>query len=72
MAHIDRLGLSYLFWIPTVLVNHDLLIALVEHFHSEMNMFHFLVGEITITPKDIYMILWIPFHGSRVVYDVVP
>ena len=70
MAHIDRLGLSHLCWIPVVLVNHNLLTALVEHFHSKTNTFHLPQGE-TVTPKDIYRILYIPFHRPRVVYDMV-
>ena len=72
LAHIERLGLSSLCQIPTVMVNHGLLTALVEHFHSEMNTFHLPMGEMTITPEDIWQILRIPFHGARVVYDTTP
>ena len=54
------------------MVNHGLLTALVERFHSEMNTFHLPMGEMTITPEDIRRILMIPFHGARVVYDTVP
>ena len=68
-AHIDALGLTHLCDLPDIRVNHDLLGALVERFHSETNTFHLLPGEVTITPKDIYWILRIPFHGSRVDYD---
>ena len=64
MAHIERLGLSSLCQILVVLVNHGLLIALVEHFHLEMNTFHLPMGEMTITPKDIWRILGIPFHDA--------
>ena len=71
MVHIDRLGLSHLCQIPIVLVNHRLLTALVEHFHLETNTFHLPLGEMTITPEDIYKILCIPYHGLRVVYDTV-
>lgn len=53
-------------------VNHDMLTDLVEHFHSEHNTFHLLVGEMTITPKDIYRILRIPFVGDKVDYDSTP
>lgn len=71
-AHIARLGLSSLCWILAVMVNHGLLTTLVEHFHSEMNGFHLPVGEMMITPEDIWRILRIPFHGAKVVYDRVP
>ena len=53
------------------MVNHGLLNALVERFHSETNTFHFPIGEMTVTPEDIWRILRIPFHGPRVVYDTV-
>ena len=72
LAHIERLGLFSLCQIPVVMVNPGLLTALVERFHSEMNTFHLPMGEMTITPEDIWWILRIPFHGARVVYDTVP
>ena len=72
LAHIERLGLSSLCRIPAVTVNHGLLTALVERFHSETNTFHLPVGEMTITLEDIWRILRIPFHGARVIYDTVP
>ena len=53
LAHIERLGLSLFFWIPTVMVNHGLLTALVERFHAETNTFPFPMGEMTVTPEDI-------------------
>lgn len=72
MAHIERLGLTSLCRIPALLVNHGLLIAFVEHFHSKTNTFHLPQEEMTVTPEDIYRILRIPFHGPRVSYDIVP
>ena len=72
LAHIERLGLSSLCRIPAVMVNHGLLTDLVERFHSEMNTFHLPMGEMTITPEDVWRILRIPFHGARVMYDTAP
>ena len=72
LAHIEWLGISSLCQIPIVMVNHDLLTALVEHFHSETKTFYLPMGEMTVTPEDIWRILRIPFHGARVVYDTVP
>lgn len=69
-AHIEGLGLLFLHDILNIQVKHGLLGALVKHFHSEMNTFHFLMGEMIVTPEDIYRILQIPFHGARVEYDV--
>ena len=69
LAHIDVLGLTHLRDMPDLRVNHDLLTALVEHFHSETNTFHLPQGEMTVTPEDVYRILRVPFHGPRVEYD---
>lgn len=54
---------------PNLWVNHSLLNALVERFHSETNTFHLPQGEMTVTPEDVYKILSVPFHGLRVEYD---
>ena len=71
-AHIDAMGLTHLCDLPDIRVNHGLLGALVERFHSKMNTFHLSPGEVTVTPEDIYRILRIPFHGMRVEYDRRP
>lgn len=46
-----------------------MLTTLVERFHLEHNAFHLLTREMTITPEDIYRIIWIPFTGDIVEYD---
>ena len=71
-VHIEAMGLTHLCDLPNIRVNHSLLGALVEHFHSKMNTFHLPPGEVTVTPEDIYRILRIPFHGMRVEYDRRP
>lgn len=68
-VHIDLCGLTHLLRLPDICVNHGMLMALVEHFHSKHNTFHLLVGELTITPEDVYRILRIPFAGDKVDYD---
>lgn len=57
---------------PNIHVNHGMLTALVEHFHFEHNTFHLSIGEMTITPKDIYKILRILFVGDKLDYDSTP
>lgn len=54
---------------PDIHVNHEMLTALVERFHSEHNTFHLPVGEMTITPEDVYRILRILFDGDKADYD---
>ena len=56
-AHIDALRLTHLCDLPDIWVNHGLLGALVEHFHSKMNTFHLPFGEVTVTLEDVYRIL---------------
>lgn len=69
-AHIDLCGLTHLLQMLDIHVNHEMLIELVEIFHSKHNMFHFPVGEMNITLKDVYKILWIPLAGNKVDYDL--
>lgn len=68
-AHIDLYGFRYLLQMPDIHVNHGMLTALVDHFHSEHNTFHLPVGEMTITLEDIYMNLRISFAGYKLDYD---
>lgn len=68
-AHIDLCSLTHLLRLSDIRVNHGMLTTLVERFHSEHNTFHLPVGEMTITPKDVYRILRIPFVGNKVDYD---
>lgn len=68
-AHIDLCGFTHLLDMSYIRVNHGMLNALVERFHSEHNTFHLPVGEMTITPEDIYRILRIMFVGDKIDYD---
>lgn len=71
-AHIEACGFGHLLQMLVIRVNHKLLSALVERFHSEHNTFHLPIGEMTITPEDVYKILRIPFSGRRVDYHPSP
>lgn len=68
-AHIDLCSFGHLLHMLDIHVNHGVLTALAERFHSKHNTFHLLVGEMTITPKDVYQILRITFAGNKVNYD---
>lgn len=68
-APIDVCGLTHLLSFLDICVNHGILTTLVERFHSEHNTFHLSVGELTITPEDVYRILYIPFARDKVDYD---
>lgn len=64
-VHLAACGFEHLIHLPDIRVNHGLLTALIERFHSETQTFHLLIGEITVTPEDVYRILRIPFHALR-------
>lgn len=68
--HIDRCGLTSLLDMSRHLINHGLLTALAEHWHSKHNTFHLSTDEMTITPEDVYRILCIPVMGELVYYDL--
>lgn len=68
-AYIDLCRLTHLLQLLDIHVNHGMLTTLVESFHSEHNTFHLPVGEMMITPKDIYRILCVPFSRGKVDYD---
>lgn len=46
-----------------------LITTLVERWHSETCSFHLPIGEASITLEDVWLILHIPIHGARVIYD---
>lgn len=71
-GHIGLCGFGFLLQMPDIHVNHGMLTALLERFHYEYNTFHLPVGEMTITPENIYTILRISFAGDKVDYDSTP
>lgn len=69
ITHLDALDLTHLREVHDIWLNHDPLTTLVKRFHIKTNIFHFPLGEMKVTPKDIYQILRIPFHGPCIEYD---
>ena len=65
ISHVNSLGLSHLCWILALVVNHDLLIVLIECFHSEMKTFHFPLGEMTITQRTSTIFYEYPSKGHK-------
>lgn len=49
--------------------NRGLLTPLAKRWHSEHNMFHLPIGEISVTVEDVYRILHIYVIGDLVQYD---
>ena len=66
MQYIDAAGLTELFKVPDMEVDHALIMALVERWHPETNTFHLSHGEIGIILQDIEVMLGIPMDGLPV------
>ena len=66
MQYIDATGLTGLFEVPDMEVNHALITALVEQWCLEMHTFHLPHGETGITLQDIEVMLGILVDGLLV------
>ena len=66
MQYIDAAGLTGLFKVPDMEVDHALIMALVERWHPETHTFHLPYGEMGITLQDIKVMLGIPVDGLPV------
>lgn len=69
VRHIDACGLRHLLYMPNIIHNRGLLIALAERWHNEHNKFHLPNGEISVTLEDVYKIVCISVIGEFVQYD---
>ena len=66
IQYIDAAGLTGLFKVPDMEVNHALITALVERWRPETHTFHLPYGEMGITLQDIEVMLGIPVDGLPV------
>ena len=66
MQYIEATGLTGLFKVPDMEVDHALITALVERWRPETHMFHLPQGEMGITLQDIEVMLGIPVNGLLV------
>ena len=66
MQYIDVVGLTGLFKVPDMEVDHALITALVERWRLETHTFHLPHGEMDITLQDIEVMLGIPMDGLPV------
>ncbi|KAJ7960703.1 serine/threonine-protein phosphatase 7 long form-like [Quillaja saponaria] len=61
---VDKAGFGYLRSIPAISLDNPLISALVERWRRETNTFHLNVGEMTVTLKDVALLLGrAPEHG---------
>ena len=66
MQYIEATGLTRLFKVLDMEVDHALITALVERWRLETHTFHLPHGEMGITLKDIEVMLEIPVDGLPV------
>ena len=66
MQYIDVAGLTGLFKVPDMEVDHALIMTLVERWRSKTHTFHLPHGEMGITLQDIEVMLGILVDGLSV------
>ncbi|XP_022944341.1 protein MAIN-LIKE 2-like [Cucurbita moschata] len=64
---VERAGFGYLRLIPAISLDNPLISALVERWRRETNTFHLNVGELTITLKDVAVLLGLAIDGDPVI-----
>ena len=66
MQYIEATGLTGLFKVPDMEVDHALITALDKRWHLETHTFHLPHGEMGITLQNIEVMLGIPVDGLPV------
>ncbi|XP_054817322.1 protein MAIN-LIKE 2-like isoform X2 [Prosopis cineraria] len=64
---IEKAGFGYLRSIPAISLDNPLISALVERWRRETNTFHLNVGEMTVTLKDVALLLGLAINGDPVI-----
>ncbi|KAL5164951.1 Protein MAIN-LIKE 2 [Glycine soja] len=64
---VDNAGFGYLRSIPAISLDNPLISALVERWRRETNTFHLNVGEMTVTLKDVALLLGLAIDGEPVI-----
>ncbi|XP_028760254.1 protein MAIN-LIKE 2 isoform X2 [Neltuma alba] len=64
---VEKAGFGYLRSIPAISLDNPLISALVERWRRETNTFHLNVGEMTVTLKDVALLLGLAIDGNPVI-----
>ncbi|KAK4275528.1 hypothetical protein QN277_018593 [Acacia crassicarpa] len=64
---VEKAGFGYLRSIPAISLDNPLISALVERWRRETNTFHLNVGEMTVTLKDVALLLGLAIDGDPVI-----
>lgn len=66
---VEATGLEPLTRTSYSVIDHGLMTAFAERWHSETNTFHLPIGEATITLDDVQCLLHLPITGSMLDYE---
>ena len=64
---VEKAGFGYLRLIPAISLDNALISALVERWRRETNTFHLNVGEMTVTLRDVALLLGLAIDGEPVI-----
>ncbi|KAK7387045.1 hypothetical protein VNO78_27519 [Psophocarpus tetragonolobus] len=64
---VEKAGFGFLRSIPAISLDNPLISALVERWRRETNTFHLNVGEMTVTLKDVALLLGLAIDGEPVI-----
>ncbi|KAM1059837.1 protein MAIN-LIKE 2-like isoform X1 [Malus sylvestris] len=64
---VEKAGFGYLRLIPAISLDNALISALVERWRRETNTFHLNVGEMTVTLRDVVLLLGLAIDGEPVI-----
>ena len=67
IAIVRLLGLERLHMVPSIKLDHALIIEFVERWRPETHSFHLPHGEMTITLQDVEVIVGMPIEGEAMV-----
>ncbi|XP_062105790.1 protein MAIN-LIKE 2 [Humulus lupulus] len=67
LEFVEKAGFGYLKLIPAISLDNPLISALVERWRRETNTFHLNVGEMTVTLKDVALLLGLAIDGEPVI-----
>ena len=67
IAIVRLLGLEHLHMVPSIKLDHALIIAFVERWRPETHSFHLPHGEMTITLQDVEVLMGMPIEGEAMV-----
>ncbi|KAH9300104.1 hypothetical protein KI387_011687, partial [Taxus chinensis] len=66
---LEAVGLGPVSQMPSIILDHGLLTALAERWHSESQCFRLPTGEMTVTIEDVWRILRVPMMGTLIEYS---